>query len=157
MTMLDTDRALVQAATAVAKLRCRSDNHTVAAAARTADGRVFTGVNVYHFTGGPCAEVVAIGAAATQGVGDLEAIVAVGDRGRGVIPPCGRCRQVLLDYFPSIKVIVGPMDALRPVPVTELLPETYVWADQQLDPSAIVRTGQWPMPTVPSSRPASED
>ncbi|MEH1056611.1 cytidine deaminase [Micromonospora sp. CPCC 206171] len=157
MTMLDTDRALVQAATAVAKLRCRSDNHTVAAAARTADGRVFTGVNVYHFTGGPCAEVVAIGAAATQGAGELEAIVAVGDRGRGVIPPCGRCRQVLLDYFPSIKVIVGPMDALRPVPVADLLPETYVWGDHQLDAPMSSRTGQWPMPTVPSSRPASED
>jgi len=133
MTMRDTDRALVQAATAVAKLRCRSENHTVAAAARTTDGRVFTGVNVYHFTGGPCAEVVAVGAAATQGVTELETIVAVGDRGRGVIPPCGRCRQVLRDYFPTIRVIVGPMDALRVVPVAELLPETYVWADQQLD------------------------
>ncbi|MCM0677800.1 cytidine deaminase [Micromonospora phytophila] len=133
MTMRDTDRALVQAATAVAKLRCRSENHTVAAAGRSADGRVFTGVNVYHFTGGPCAEVVAIGAAATQGVTELETIVAVGDRGRGVIPPCGRCRQVLLDYFPGVRVIVGPTDALRVVPVGELLPETYVWADQQVD------------------------
>ncbi|WP_243420674.1 cytidine deaminase family protein [Micromonospora globispora] len=141
--MRDTDRALVQAATAVAKLRCRGDNHTVAAAARSADGRVFTGVNVYHFTGGPCAEVVAIGAAATQGVGELETIVAVGDRGRGVLPPCGRCRQVLLDYFPSIQVIVGPMDALRAVPVAELLPDTFVWADQQVE--------------VPVSRPAAED
>ncbi|MEU8300220.1 cytidine deaminase [Micromonospora sp. NPDC048909] len=133
MTMRDTDRALVQAATAVAKLRCRGENHTVAAAARSADGRVFTAVNVYHFTGGPCAELVAIGAAATQGVGELETIVAVGDRGRGVIPPCGRCRQVLRDYYPSIRVIVGPMDALRVVPVGDLLPETYVWADQQID------------------------
>jgi cytidine deaminase len=157
MIMRDTDRALVQAATAVAKLRCRSENHTVAAAARTTDGRVFTGVNVYHFTGGPCAEVVAIGAAATQGAGDLETIVAVGDRGRGVIPPCGRCRQVLLDYFPSVKVIVGPPDGLRAVPVTDLLPETYVWADHQVEVAAAPRTGVWPMPVVPGSRPAAED
>ncbi|MFI9640588.1 cytidine deaminase family protein [Micromonospora sp. NPDC051925] len=157
-TMLfDTDRALVQAATAVAKLRCRSDNHTVAAAARTADGRVFTGVNLAHFTGGPCAEVVALGAAATQGAGELEAIVAVGDRGRGVLPPCGRCRQVLLDYHPSIQVILGPMDALRRLPVTDLLPETYVWADHRRDEPPTVRTGPWPLPTVPASRPASED
>ncbi|MFJ8689969.1 cytidine deaminase family protein [Micromonospora wenchangensis] len=156
-TMLDTDRALVQAATAVAKLRCRSENHTVAAAARTTDGRVFTGVNLSHFTGGPCAELVAIGAAATQGVGELETIVAVGDRGRGVIPPCGRCRQVLLDYHPTIQVIIGPLDGLRKVPVVDLLPDTYIWAEQRLDASAIVRTGQWPMPTVPASRPASED
>ncbi|SCF29744.1 cytidine deaminase family protein [Micromonospora mirobrigensis] len=155
--MKETDRALVQAATAVAKLRCRSENHTVAAAVRTVDGRVFTGVNVYHFTGGPCAELVALGAAATQGAGELEAIVAVGDRARGVLAPCGRCRQVLADHHPSIRVIVGPMDALRLVPVTDLLPETYVWADQQLEPALTVRTGQWPMPAVPGSRPASED
>ncbi|MFI6266743.1 cytidine deaminase family protein [Micromonospora sp. NPDC051006] len=144
MTMRDTDRALVQAATAVAKLRCRGENHTVAAAARSADGRVFTAVNVYHFTGGPCAELVAVGAAATQGVGELETIVAVGDRGRGVIPPCGRCRQVLRDYYPSIRVIVGPMDALRVVPVGDLLPETYVWADHQIDaatPAPAPRSG----------------
>ncbi|MFC0509204.1 cytidine deaminase family protein [Micromonospora costi] len=137
MSMRDTDRALVQAATAVAKLRCRSENHTVAAAARTSDGRVFTGVNVYHFTGGPCAELVTIGAAATQGATELETIVAVGDRGRGVIPPCGRCRQVLRDYFPSIRVIVGPMDALRVVEVGDLLPDTYVWADHQVDDPAV--------------------
>lgn len=143
MIMRDTDRALVQAATAVAKLRCRSDNHTVAAAARTTDGRVFTGVNVHHFTGGPCAEVVAVGAAATQGITELETIVAVGDRGRGVVPPCGRCRQVLRDYFPTIRVIVGPSDALRVVPIAALLPETYVWADQQLDGSLPVpRSGE---------------
>lgn len=140
-TMRDTDRALVQAAVAVARLRCRSDNHTVAAAARTPDGRVHTGVNVHHFTGGPCAEVVAIGAAVTQGATELETIVAVGDRGRGVLPPCGRCRQVLLDYHPRIRVIVGSMDALRVVPVAELLPE------------AFVRAGQEPPGPVPNPRP----
>jgi cytidine deaminase len=124
MMMRDTDRALVQAATAVAKLRCRSDNHTVAAAARTADGRMFTGVNVHHVTGGSCAEVVTVGAAATQGVTELETIVVVGDRGRGVLPPCERCRQVLRDYFPTLRVIVGPIDALRAVPITALPPDT---------------------------------
>lgn len=144
--MRDTDRALVQAATAVARLRCRSENHTVAAAARTADGRVFTGVNVYHFTGGPCAEVVVIGAAATQGVTELETIVVVGDRGRGVLPPCGRCRQVLFDYFPDLRVIVGPMDALRVVTIRDLLPETYVWADQQVTGG----TGEIPTPGQPA-------
>lgn len=142
----DTDRALVQAATAVARLRCRGEYHTAAAAARTADGRVFTGVNVYHFTGGPCAEVVVIGAAATQGVTELETIVAVGDRGRGVLPPCGRCRQVLFDYFPDLRVVVGPMDALRVVPVRDLLPETYAWTDRQMSRAA----GEIPIPGQPA-------
>ena len=103
----------------------------MAAAARSVNGRIVTGVNAYHFTGGPCAELVVLGAAAAQGIYDLEVIVAVGDRGRGVVPPCGRCRQVLLDYFPTLKVIVGTGQSLRAVAIGELLPESYVWADHQ--------------------------
>ncbi|MGW5559173.1 cytidine deaminase family protein [Micromonospora sp. NPDC003944] len=121
--MRDTDRALVQAATAVSKLRCRSQHHTVASAARTADGRVFTGVNVTHATGGVCAELVVVGTAATQGVTALETIVTVADRGREVVAPCAGCRQVLRDLFPLLRVIVGPMDALRVVPLGELSAE----------------------------------
>ncbi|MFF4474058.1 cytidine deaminase [Streptomyces sp. NPDC001599] len=127
------DHELIEAAAQVARTRCRGDNHTMAAAARARDGRIVTAVNAYHFTGGPCAELVVVGAAAAQGVYELETIVAVGDRERGVVPPCGRCRQVLLDYFPGLEVIVGEGDRVRAVPVTDLLPETYVWADHQLD------------------------
>jgi cytidine deaminase len=123
------DHELVRAAEEVAVSRCHGEDHTVAAAARGGDGRIVTGVNVYHFTGGPCAELVVIGAAATVGTGGLTAMVAVGDRGRGVIPPCGRCRQVMLDYFPGIVVIVGNGERRRAVPVGRLLPESYVWAD----------------------------
>ncbi|MFF1318392.1 MULTISPECIES: cytidine deaminase family protein [Streptomyces] len=127
------DDELVQAPADVARTRCRGDNHTVAAVARAQDGRIITAVNAYHFTGGPYAELVLIGAAAAQGAYDLDTIVAVGDRDRGVVPPCGRCRQVLLDYFPALKVIVGEGDRTRAVPITDLLPESYVWADHQLD------------------------
>ncbi|MGQ4512314.1 cytidine deaminase [Streptomyces sp. DW26H14] len=139
------DSELVQAAEHVARTRCRGDNHTVAAAGRARDGRIVTAVNAYHFTGGPCAELVLVGAAAAEGVYDLDTIVAVGDRDRGVIPPCGRCRQVLLDYFPAVHVIVGAGGLLREVPVTGLLPESYVWAAHQLDTSddpAPDRTGK---------------
>ncbi|MGI3203049.1 cytidine deaminase family protein [Streptomyces sp. GLT-R25] len=127
------DHELIRSAAHIAATRCRGDNHTMAAAARTRDGRIVTAVNAYHFTGGPCAELVLIGTAAAQGAYDLDTIVAVGDRGRGVVPPCGRCRQVLLDYFPALQVIVGTNDDLRTVPVTALLPESYIWADHQLD------------------------
>ncbi|MGX1270622.1 cytidine deaminase [Streptomyces phaeoluteigriseus] len=128
----DTDHELVRAAAEVARTRCRGDNHTMAAAARARDGRIVTAVNAYHCTGGPCAELVLIGAAAAQGVHDLDTIVAVGDRDRGVVPPCGRCRQVLLDYFPALRVVVGEGDRVRTVLITDLLPESYVWADHQL-------------------------
>lgn len=137
----DVDHELVRAAAEVARTRCRGDNHTMAAAARARDGRIVTAVNAYHFTGGPCAELVLIGAAAAQGVYELETVVAVGDRDRGVVPPCGRCRQALLDYYPALRIIVGGGEGegegegqgLRAVPVAELLPSTYVWADHQLD------------------------
>ncbi|MFA7768200.1 cytidine deaminase [Streptomyces sp. NPDC048723] len=127
------DHELVQAATHIARTRCHGDHHTVAAAARARDGRIITAVNAYHFTGGPCAELVLIGTAAAQGAYVLDTIVAVGDRDRGIVPPCGRCRQVLLDYFPAIEVIVGTDDRPRTLSITDLLPESYVWADHQLD------------------------
>ncbi|THA23757.1 cytidine deaminase [Streptomyces sp. RKND-216] len=130
----DVDHELVEAAAHVARTRCRGDNHTMAAAARARDGRIVTAVNAYHFTGGPCAELVLVGAAAAQGVVELDTVVAVGDRERGVVPPCGRCRQVLFDYFPALRVIVGGGGRTRTVRVADLLPETYVWADHQLDP-----------------------
>jgi cytidine deaminase len=130
------DHELVQAATDVARARCRGDNHSVAAAGRAPDGRIVTAVNAYHFTGGPCAELVLIGAAAGQSVYELDTVVAVGDRERGVIPPCGRCRQVLLDYFPGASVIVRKGENLRTVAVAELLPESYVWRAHHLDADA---------------------
>ncbi|MFI6293937.1 hypothetical protein ACIBEJ_20285 [Nonomuraea sp. NPDC050790] len=127
----DVDHDLIEAAAHVAATRCRGDNHTMAAAARAGDGRIITAVNAYHFTGGPCAELVLLGTAAAQGVYELDTIVAVGDRDRGVVPPCGRCRQVLSDYFPGLRVIVGNGDRTRAVLITDLLPETYIWADHQ--------------------------
>ncbi|WP_341720214.1 cytidine deaminase [Micromonospora sp. FIMYZ51] len=120
MTMRDTDRALVQAASAVAKLRCRSAAHTLASAARTAEGRVVSGVNVVHGSGGACAEVVVLGTAATQGLEQLETIVTVGDRGRDVVAPCESCRRLLAERFPTLRVIVGPADDPQVRPITDL-------------------------------------
>lgn len=141
--MTPQDAELVAAAMELARTRCHGDNHTVAAVVRARDGRTVPGVNVYHFTGGPCAELVALGAAVVAGVGELDTIVAAGDSERGVIPPCGRCRQILLDLHPEIRVIVpgdggdgghGSGGGPRSVPVRELLPAGFVWADQQRDP-----------------------
>jgi cytidine deaminase len=75
--------------------------HTVGAAVRVADGRAFAGVNLHHFTGGPCAELVALGAARAAGARDIVTIVSVGNHGRGPIGPCGRDRQVLFDHYPT--------------------------------------------------------
>lgn len=103
---------------------------------------------MFHFAGGPCAENVAVGNAIAGGISSaysplppggekvlLECIVAVASGGRGVISPCGRCRQLLMDYWPGIKVVVRDDEGeLRCLAIRELLPFAYV-------PKAFTRDG----------------
>ena len=48
--------------------------HTMGAAVRGADGKMYGGVNLFHFTGGPCAELVALGHARASGARELSTI-----------------------------------------------------------------------------------
>jgi cytidine deaminase len=96
--------------------------HTMGAAIRASDGRVFVGVNVFHFAGGPCAELVALGAARAAGATELTHVVAVGNHGREVKSPCGRDRQVFADYHPDMRVILPGPEGLLSVKASELLP-----------------------------------
>ena len=125
--MPEVDAELVATARELIEARTDDEHHTTAAAARSRGGEIVTGINVFHFTGGPCAELVVLGQSVAQGVGELRQIVAVGDRGRGVLAPCGRCRQVLLDLQPEIEVVVSDGAALRAVPVLKLLPFGNRW------------------------------
>ena len=101
---------------------------TMGAAVRAGDGRVFAGVNLYHFTGGPCAELVALGAARAAGAESITHIVAVGNHGRGPVGPCGRDRQVLLDYHPGVRVILPTPAGVRSVAIEDLMPLATVWS-----------------------------
>lgn len=101
--------------------------HTMGAAVRGADGKIYGGINLYHFTGGPCAELVALGHARASGARELTTIVAVGNFERGVFDPCGRDRQVLFDYHPGIRVILPTPDGLRSVRIRDLMPLAAGW------------------------------
>ena len=46
---------------------------------RGVNGKMYGGINLYHFTGGPCAELVALGHARACGARELSTIVAVGN------------------------------------------------------------------------------
>lgn len=122
---------VIAAAEALARTLGDDANHTVAAAAMDTQGRIHTAVNIYHFTGGPCAELVALGVAAAAGAGPLITMAAAGDRGRGLIPPCGRCRQVMLDLHPDILVAVPSVDGPQMRPIRKLLPDTYFFPDAE--------------------------
>ena len=118
---------------AFSSIPATDENHTVAAAIRSRE--TFVALNVYHFTGGPCAELSVLGTAAAGGVlaSDITTIVAVCRREGNVfrvINPCGRCRQTLLDYNPDIKVIVINDEGKEVEASTrDLMLYSYVWED----------------------------
>lgn len=129
--LTERELELVRRATVVLDGATVNEDHQVSAAAYDARGEVFTGMNVSHFTGGPCAEPVVIGQAAAAGAAPLTTIVAVLAHGRQVIPPCGRCRQQLFDYYPDSRAIIRGKNGLESVPITALLPLPYDYRDYE--------------------------
>ncbi len=121
------DQELIEAAREVMRRNFVADRYTVAAAVRTASGKVYTGVDVETTGYGPCAEPVAIGTAATQGEREFVSIVAVagGDPALPVLAPCGNCRQLLADYAPEAMVILPEGGALVKARARDLLPLAY--------------------------------
>jgi cytidine deaminase len=107
--------------------------HEVAAALRTADGQVFTGVHVEGSCrrSSICAEGVALGTARGSAPLDVVAVVSVqvkpADRFR-VIAPCGVCRELISDYSPDARVwLTRPGDdAVVAARALDLLPEKSV-------------------------------
>jgi len=71
----------------------------VGAAALTDDGRIISGCNVENVSYGLtlCAECSLVAALHSGGGGRLVAVVVVSGSGRPC-PPCGRCRQLLLEH-----------------------------------------------------------
>ncbi|MBB3664476.1 cytidine deaminase/uncharacterized protein YqfB (UPF0267 family) [Prauserella sediminis] len=127
--MLSADhRDLVRAATTHAKAVNDDGDHTVAAALRLHSGAVVLGVNTHHFLGGPCGEISALSNRAATHPDDAIVTVAAAYGPTGdVIPPCGKCRQILFDIDPAIRCIVREANGLTAVPVRDLLPHAYDW------------------------------
>ncbi len=82
----------------------RADVANVAAVVLTADGETFAGVNVGNDVGGICAEVAALARALAVSTSRPELVAAT--RLDGVVTPCGRCRQLMIDRFPDIAAVV---------------------------------------------------
>ena len=97
----------------------------VAAALVTDQSNVYRGVCIdTSCSMGFCAEHAAIAAMLTAGENRVEKIVAV-NWDKHILPPCGRCREFLLQLGnPETLVLVAENTA---VPVKDLLP--YAWQD----------------------------
>lgn len=101
-------------------------NHTVGSAVRCKNGHIYTGVNC-DGVHGSCAEFISIGAAYSAGERAFDTIVAVQEKApNSLLPPCGNCRQMLLEYAPDIKVILNDDEGHKvKVSIAELLPLAY--------------------------------
>jgi len=79
----------------------------VGAVITTPDGKMFTGHNIESSSYGLtiCAERVAIFKALSEGERTFDKIYILANNDE-FCPPCGACRQVLMDYAPEIKVIL---------------------------------------------------
>ena len=97
----------------------------VGAAVRTTRGNIYTGVCVDLGSGlGFCAEVAAIAEMLKHRETHIEAVVAVsGDR---ILPPCGRCRETMVQIDARNLDCMVIVAENREVPLRELLPDHWL-------------------------------
>jgi cytidine deaminase len=96
-------------------------------AAVRADGRTFAGVNVENasFPLSACAERNALAAAIAAGATDIDAVAVVAGEDDAT-PPCGACRQVLVELAPGATVVSESARGRRRTwAVGDLLPDAF--------------------------------
>jgi cytidine deaminase len=99
----------------------------VGAALLTSNGTVVEGCNVENasYPAGSCAERVAVGAAIARGLREFDALV-IATEADVPTPPCGICRQVLLEFAPALPVLsITRSGAEERYEMTELLPHAF--------------------------------
>ena len=117
----------VAAARAFIADRQRGDWHTVASVVLTALGQRHIGMNLDSLLprASVCAEPVALGMAMAADPDDTVIFVAAVNRRGEVIPPCGPCRELMLDYASDALVAVPGGGDFIVVPMLSLMPFAY--------------------------------
>jgi cytidine deaminase len=88
------------------------------------DNRFISGFNIESSSYGltMCAERVAIFKALSEGIREFKRIYIMSD-GPVPCPPCGACRQVLMDFAPDIEVVmISEEGSRKSSPLKDLLP-----------------------------------
>lgn len=123
-TLNETDERVIEAAIDVVVRNYREGRHSVGAAVLCASGSIHAGVNIETCGYGPCAEPIAIGTAISSGEREFLTIVAVEgwNPTHAPMPPCGNCRQLMIDYMPEAMIILQVEGKLVKVTAKDLLP-----------------------------------
>ena len=127
MKLSSKDYELIEQAKQIADDLHVDDLHEVAAALRTSSGDIFVGIHIEARVGfaDVCGEVAALCNMVSAGQRQLDTIVAVYGDGHGnhkILAPCGRCRELIIDFNRDTMVILGTLDNPQKVSVSELLP-----------------------------------
>ena len=104
----------------------------VGAALLTRSGKLYTGCNIENaaFPVTCCAERVAIFKAIADGEKDFKELAVAADTKRPV-PPCGSCRQVMSEFFPSgMKIhLTNLKKNVKTITMEDLLPFSFQQED----------------------------
>lgn len=121
-------RLLKEALTARSRAVAPLTHFTVGCALETIDGTIIHGANIESVIPALslCAERSAIAAALSQGHRQFKRIAVMADY-PSPIPPCGVCRQMILEFAPDAEIVMGNTQGQeRSVPsVRAFLPEAY--------------------------------
>ncbi len=105
----------------------RYSHFHVASVLETADGEFFAGHNIEFSSYGLtiCAERVALFKALSEGRRQFSRIYILSDA-QEPCPPCGMCRQALMDYAPQLEVVMyGSGGEKKQMDISELLPYAF--------------------------------
>ncbi len=131
MGLTQTQReALLKAATEAREhAHAPYSGFAVGAAVLAEDGSIFSGCNVEvsNYSGGCCAERIAVFKAVSSGYRLFIACAVVAEMADNPCGPCGACRQVLWDFAPDSEVIMSnPTGSVQAcMPLSELIPLSF--------------------------------
>ena len=138
MSAADEDELLAAARAAAERAYAPYSRYHVGAAVRTADGALYSAANVENASYGLslCAETNAIAAAVASGARSITHIAVVGypsdaPTSGSLAMPCGRCRQIALEFAGGDAVVLVASRAGEPArfALTDLMPHAFSPAD----------------------------
>jgi cytidine deaminase len=127
MAVFPSRQLLSEAQKALASAYAPYSGDAFGAALLGADGVIYTGCTVENssFSASLCAEHSAASKAVSKGCRKFSAIAVVSKKG-GLAVPCGRCRQVLAEFSPDLKIILrSEKGEIVSYKLSELLPNTF--------------------------------